>query len=86
MKKQVGVIFGSRSCEREVAIISAVQLMRHVNREKYEVVPVYIDEFGNWYTGEPLKDKESFRVGRRCGQQGQAPGQQGKRGSSPRWG
>ena len=35
-KKQLGVIFGSRSCEREVAIISAVQLMRHADPEKYE--------------------------------------------------
>ena len=61
MKKQLGVIFGSRSCEREVAIISAVQMMRHADPEKYDVVPVYIDENGNWYTGEPLKDIESYK-------------------------
>ena len=61
MKKQIGVIFGSRSCEREVAIISAVQLMRHADREKYDVIPVYIDESGNWYTGEALTDINSYR-------------------------
>ena len=61
MKKQIGVIFGSRSCEREVAIISAVQLMRHVDREKYDVIPVYIDENGNWYTGEKLGDIASYK-------------------------
>lgn len=61
MKKQIGVIFGSRSCEREVAIISAVQLMRHADRDKYDIIPVYIDETGNWYTGEKLKDIESFK-------------------------
>ena len=55
MKKQIGVIFGSRSCEREVAIISAIQLMRNADTEKYDVIPVYIDEHGNWYTGEKLK-------------------------------
>ena len=60
-RKQVGVIFGSRSCEREVAIISAVQMMRHINPEKYDVVPVYIDEQGVWYTGEPLKKIETYR-------------------------
>ena len=38
-KTQLGVIFGSRSCEREVAIISAVQLMNHVVSEKYDVIP-----------------------------------------------
>ena len=61
MKKQIGVIFGSRSCEREVSIISAVQLMRHADREKYDVIPVYIDESGNWYTGEKLTDIASFK-------------------------
>ena len=61
MKKHIGVIFGSRSCEREVAIISAVQLMRHADREKYDVIPVYIDENGNWYTGETLTDINAFR-------------------------
>lgn len=61
MKKQVGVIFGSRSCEREVSIISAVQLMRHAEQEKYDIIPVYIDESGNWYTGDALKDIGSFK-------------------------
>lgn len=60
-RKQLGVIFGSRSCEREVAIISAVQLMRHADPEKYDVIPVYIDEHGGWYTGEKLKDIQSYR-------------------------
>lgn len=61
MKKKIGVIFGSRSCEREVAIISAVQLMRHVDRDRYDVVPVYIDEYGSWYTGERLMDINSYK-------------------------
>ena len=61
MKKQVGVIFGSRSCEREVAIISAVQLMRHVDRDRYDVIPVYIDESGSWYTGACLEDLETYK-------------------------
>ena len=61
MKKQIGVIFGSRSCEREVSIISAVQLMRHIDRDKYDVIPVYIDENGNWYTGEKLKDINTYK-------------------------
>ena len=61
MKKQIGVIFGSRSCEREVAIISAVQLMRHINRGKYDVIPVYIDANGSWFTGDKLTDISSFK-------------------------
>lgn len=61
MKKQVGVIFGSRSCEREVSIISAVQLMRHADKEKYDVIPVYVDEHGSWFTGEKLKDISAYK-------------------------
>lgn len=60
-KTQLGVIFGSRSCEREVCIISAVQLMNHVNPEKYDVIPVYISEQGVWYTGEALRKIETYQ-------------------------
>ncbi len=60
-KKQLGVVFGSRSCEREVSIISAVQLMRRADPEKYDVIPVYIDADGKWYTGAPLKDIRSYQ-------------------------
>ncbi len=55
-KIQLGVIFGSRSCEREVAIISAVQLMNHADPEKYDVIPVYIAPDGRWYTGSSLRE------------------------------
>lgn len=60
-KKKLGVIFGSRSCEREVSIISAVQLMRHADPELYDVIPVYVDEKGGWYTGEILKDIRTYQ-------------------------
>ncbi len=60
-KTQLGVIFGSRSCEREVAIISAIQMMRHADPEKYDVIPVYVDERGGWYTGEKLKDIHTYQ-------------------------
>ena len=60
-KIQLGVLFGSRSCEREVAIISAVQLMNHVDPEKYDVIPVYISEQGMWYTGDALRKIETYK-------------------------
>ena len=41
-KIQLGVMFGSRSCEHEVSIISAVQLMRAADRQIYDVIPIYI--------------------------------------------
>lgn len=59
-KMQLGVIFGSRSCEHEVSIISAIQLMSHVNADKYDLIPVYISQEGTWYTGDPLKKLTSY--------------------------
>lgn len=60
-KMQLGVIFGSRSCEREVCIISAVQLMNHVNPDKYDVIPVYISQQGVWYTGDALRKIDTYQ-------------------------
>lgn len=60
-KIQLGVIFGSRSCEREVAIISAVQLMNHVDTSRYDVIPLYISEQGIWYTGAALRNIETYQ-------------------------
>ena len=61
MKKiQLGIIYGSRSSEDEVSVISAVQLMKHVNPDKYDLVPVYISQEGAWYTGQPLRDIKSY--------------------------
>ncbi len=56
----LGVFFGSRSCEHEVSIISALQLIRSINREKYDVIPVYITHEGVWYTGEKLTRIETY--------------------------
>ena len=59
-KLQLGVFYGSRTCEHDVSIISAVQLMRAANREKYDVIPVYISKQGEWYTGEALFDMSTY--------------------------
>ena len=59
-KLNLGVIFGSRSCEHEVSVISAVQLMKQADKEKYHIVPVYIAQDGAWFTGEALKDLATY--------------------------
>ena len=59
-KLQLGVIFGSRSCEREVSIISALQMMSQADTEKYDVIPVYISPEGTWYTGPALRELSSY--------------------------
>ena len=42
MKLNVGVIFGGRSVEHEMSIISAVQAMNNIDSDKYEIIPIYI--------------------------------------------
>lgn len=59
-KLQLGVMFGSRSCEHEVSIISAVQLMRAADRQLYDVIPIYISKKGEWFTGDPLMEITTY--------------------------
>ncbi len=60
MKINIAVFYGCRSVEHEVSIISAVQAMRAVNREKYDVTPVYVTKTGEMYTGEKLLSIENY--------------------------
>ena len=61
MKTNVAVFFGGRSVEHEISVISASQAMHAMNREKYNVIPVYISKQGRWYTGEALFDLKKYR-------------------------
>ena len=61
MKISVAVFFGCRSVEHEVSIISAVQAMTSLDREKYDIYPVYVTKDGEMVTGEVLFDIENFK-------------------------
>lgn len=61
MKTNIAVFFGCRSVEHEVSIISAVQAMRSINRDKYDVTPVYVTKDGSMYTGDNLFEIENYR-------------------------
>ena len=61
MKTTVAVIFGCASVEHEVSIISAVQAMQSINRNKYQVIPVYITKKGEMFTGENLFKIDTYK-------------------------
>ncbi len=61
MKTNVAVFYGCRSVEHEVSIISAVQAMRAINRDKYTITPVYVTKNGEMYTGDSLFTIEEYR-------------------------
>lgn len=61
MKTNIGVFFGGRSTEHEISVISASQAMHAINREKYDVTPIYITKDGKWYTGQELFEVKNYR-------------------------
>ena len=56
----IGVIYGSRTCEHDVSIISALQAAQALDKKKYNVTYIYIGREGTWYTGEALADVKFY--------------------------
>lgn len=61
MKIKVGVIFGGETVEHEVSIISALQAIENMNKDKYDIVPIYIAKDKTWYTGHMLFDIDVYK-------------------------
>lgn len=59
-RTRIAVLFGGRSTEHEISIISALQAMDAFDATRYEVIPVYIDPDGEWWTGDLLRERSSF--------------------------
>src|SRR5580698_5353721 len=49
-KLRVGILFGGRSGEHEVSLLSAASVLQAIDRDKYEVVPIGITKQGHWLT------------------------------------
>lgn len=55
-KLKVGVLFGGRSGEHEVSLVSATSVMNALDKTKYDIVPIGITREGRWLpSGEPMK-------------------------------
>jgi len=50
-KLRVGILFGGRSGEHEVSLLSAASILKAIDRKKFEVVPIGITKTGRWLTG-----------------------------------
>ena len=51
-KLRVGILFGGRSGEHEVSLLSAASIVNAIDKKKYEVVPIGITKEGRWVTAE----------------------------------
>jgi D-alanine-D-alanine ligase len=49
-KLRVGILFGGRSGEHEVSLLSAASVLKAINKQKYDVVPIGITKEGRWLT------------------------------------
>ena len=60
-KIKVAVVFGGRSNEHEISIITGHEIINSFDKIKYDVIPVYIDIKGRWFTGKELIDKNFYK-------------------------
>ena len=60
MKIKVGVLFGGKTVEHEISVISAIQAMGYLDRNKYDVIPIYITKDNEFYVGEEVGKIESY--------------------------
>lgn len=60
-KTKLGVIFGGTSTEHNVSIVSGTSIIKNLNKEKYEIYPIYIDLKGEWF--KYTYNNEEFKVG-----------------------
>lgn len=60
-KTRVAVVFGSRTVEHEVSVVTGQQVMAALDPNRYEIIPIYITKAGDWLTGDALRRVEAFR-------------------------
>ncbi len=61
MKIRVGVIFGGRSVEHEVSVISALQAMQSLDSSRYEATAIYLTKDNDLYVGENVGNIEAYK-------------------------
>lgn len=61
MKTRVAMMFGGKSVEHEVSVISGIQAIMNMDTDKYEVIPVYITKKNEMYIGESIGDIEQYK-------------------------
>ena len=61
MKTRVAMMFGGKSVEHEVSVISGIQAILSMDTDKYEVIPVYLTKKNEMYIGEKIGQIESYK-------------------------
>ena len=61
MKTRVAMIFGGKSVEHEVSVISGIQAIMSMDTDKYDVIPVYMTKKNEMYIGEDIGNIEAYK-------------------------
>ena len=61
MKIKVGVFFGGKSAEHEVSIITAIQAIENMDKDKYDIVPIYITKDNKMYCGDLIGNISNYK-------------------------
>lgn len=60
MKLNVAVFFGGKTCEHEISCITASQVLNAIDREKYNVTPIYMSKNNDFFIGEELENLKNY--------------------------
>lgn len=61
MKTKIAIMFGGKSVEHEVSVISGIQALMNMDTDKYEVIPVYMTKNNEMYVGEEIGKIEAYK-------------------------
>jgi D-alanine-D-alanine ligase len=64
-KKAVLVMFGGRSPEHDISVVTGLQVLHALDPELYDAIPLYVSAAGQWYTGKSLLRREIYIPGPR---------------------
>lgn len=63
-KKNLGVLFGGQSTEHDVSIVSGLSILKNLDKERFNIYPIYIDKDGNFFEyTDTLSHLDSLTVG-----------------------
>ena len=61
MKQNIALIFGGESTEHDISILTGIQVANGLNKQKYNLIPIYIHSSGEWFSGQELLNVEFFK-------------------------
>ena len=61
---KIGIIFGGKSTEHDVSVVSGTSVIKNIDKQKYEIHPIYIEKDGTWYTyDKKIEEIDVLKIG-----------------------